>query len=359
MTLKELTLGLAGAVVLSGCGGGSGSGTSLPSVIPPVSVEDFSQVITEINRLDVENVALIIGDSDGEIFRISKGNIAPDTPLNIASASKLYTGLGVWSLVENGTLDAHANPQDHIEDWTSDPDDLRSSITLEHLLSFQSGFNSPPISTSCSGVTSISLEVCVQSLFDRGLDSDPGAQFAYGPDHMQIAALMARGAAGVELSEILRQNIWTPSGASTETGFPTTDDNSRYSGAMRSTGEDYGKVLTAFLDGTLITDIDGFTQDRTGNLLENVDISALEDLSLDWHYGYGFWIECSSVPFESSCAESPRISSPGAFGFLPWVDLEHGYWAVLAMEESVLRQPSLLAVEFQQNILPLIEAEFD
>ena len=128
---------------------------------------------------------------------------------------------------------------------------------------------------------------------------------------------------------------------------------------MRSTGEDYGKVLTAFMNGNLITDRAGFTADRTGDLLGDVDINALEDLSLDWHYGYGFWIECNTVPFENSCNENPRISSPGAFGFLPWADLEFGYWAVLAMEESIFRDPARLAIEFQQNLLPLIEAQFD
>lgn len=358
MTWRKNIFGIA-AALLCGCGGGSGSDAPSPPIAPPVAVQDFSQVLSEFNRLDVENAALIIGDSGGEVFQISKGSIDPNTPLNIASASKLYTGLGVWSLVESGALDPEANPQDRIGSWTSDPTDPRADITLEHLLSFQSGFNSPPISTSCSGVIAIRLETCVQSLFDRGLDSIPGERFAYGPDHMQIAALMARGATGVELSESLRQNIWDPAGASDETGFPTADDNSRYSGAMRSTGDDYGKVLTAFLNGSLVSDMDGFVADRTGDLLGDVDIGALEDLSLDWHYGYGFWIECTAVPFDPSCNENPRISSPGAFGFLPWVDLEVGYWAVLAMEESFVRDPARIAVEFQQNLLPLIEAQFE
>ncbi len=347
------------AALLWGCGSGSGDSPAVPDIIPPSSTKDFSQVISEFNRLDVDNVSLIIGDSSGELFQISKGNIDPNTPLNIASASKLYTGLGVWSIVESGDLAADANPQDHIASWTSDSDDLRSRITLEQLLSFQSGFNSPPISTSCSGVTSMSLEDCVQSLYDRGLNSIPGEEFAYGPDHMQIAALMARGATGQELSESLRENIWGPAGASAETAFPTDADNSRYSGAMRSTGEDYGKVLTAFMDGTLIDDIEGFTADRTGDLSEGLDLNALEELALDWHYGYGFWVECRRVPFEANCAENPRISSPGAFGFLPWVDLEFGYWGVLAMEESIARQPSIIAIEFQQSLLPLIEAQFE
>ncbi|MEP4052711.1 MAG: serine hydrolase [Litorimonas sp.] len=345
--------------LLWGCGGGSnGSAPSVPST-PIPSSQDFTQIAAELERFDVDNVSLIIGDASGEVFRVSKGNIQPDTVLNIASASKLYTGLGVWSLVEAGQLDPQANPQDHIQGWATDPDDLRSQITLDELLSFRSGFNSPPVSFSCSGNTSIPLQDCVTALFDGGLDSVPGNQFAYGPDHMQIAALMVRDAAGVELSEALRQNIWDPVGASADTGFPTDADNSRYSGAMQSTGEDYGKVLTAFMDGSLFSDRAGFLADRTGDLTGGASLGALDDAGLDWHYGYGFWIECSSFPFEASCNTNPRISSPGAFGFVPWVDLEFGYWAVLAMEEPIARQPSRLAVEFQQVLLPMIEAQFD
>lgn len=358
MTLRKYLIGF-GAALLWGCGGGAGEEPASPPDAPPVLGQDFTQIAAELTRFSVDNITLIIGDADGEVFRVSKGNVQSDTPLNIASASKLYTGLGVWSLVESGALEAEANPQDHIGNWTSDTDDLRARITLDHLLSFKSGFNSPPISLSCSGNISISLQDCVESLFAGGLDTVPGEHFAYGPDHMQIAALMARGATGEELSATLRQNIWGPAGASDETRFPTTDDNSRYSGAMRSTAEDYGKVLAAFMDGLLISDIEGFTADRTAGLSNDASLSALDDLELDWHYGYGFWIECTSIPFETSCGESPRISSPGAFGFLPWVDLEYGYWAVLAMEEPITRQPSRLAVEFQQILLPLIEAEFD
>lgn len=313
-----------------------------------------------MERWSVADVTLIIGDETGELYRYEKGTVRADSQVNIASASKLYTGLAVWSLIETGALSEETTPQDHIPFWTRDPADERSTVTIDHLLSFRSGFNSRPSLDSCPGDVSLSLEQCVRDIFDQDTVTVPGEAFAYGPDHMQIAALMARGATGQELSAVMEANIWTRANVSAATTFPNSSDNVRYSGGIRSTGEDYGKVLTELLAGRLVSTDTGFLTDRTNGSDTAYIIPAVEDLGLDWHYGFGFWIECDQVPFSADCATNPTISSPGAFGFLPWVDFETGYWAVLAMEEPITNspRPSVAAVEFQQVIQPIIAGEF-
>ena len=53
----------------------------------------------------------------------------------------------------------------------------------------------------------------------------------------------------------------------------------------------------------------------------------VEKAGLDFHYGLASWTECA--PPAVNC---PVISSPGAFGFTPWVDREDGYYAIIGME---------------------------
>ena len=81
------------------------------------------------------------------------------------------------------------------------------------------------------------------------------------------------------------------------------------------------------------------------------------DGTRNWHYGFGFWIECDAVPFQPSCNDGPTISSPGAFGFLPWVDFDAGYWAVIAMREpnGSGTNPTAQSIDLEQVLQPMIE----
>jgi len=87
-------------------------------------------------------------------------------------------------------------------------------------------------------------------------------------------------------------------------------------------------------------------------------LKGLTSNGLNWHYGSGYWIECDSETFQSMCVDEPTISSPGAYGFTPWIDFENGYYAVIAMEEKrVGKAPaSGYSVKLEQKLQPLIEA---
>jgi len=309
----------------------------------------------------VPDVTVLIGTADGELFRYEKGAVTAETPLYLGSSSKLYTGLAIWSVIQSGTLSIDSNPQDAIDFWTDDPNDLRSQITLGQLLSFTSGFNSGPGPVSCPGVEGVTLRDCIQTLHDDGVASEPGTGFAYGPDHMQIAALMVRDATGRELGDILREDIWDAAGASDATALNDASDNIRYSANMTSTPEDYGKVLSRLLAGNYFPINTGYLADRIAGTETLGSIRAISESGIDWHYGSGFWIECDTIPFSDTCAESPTISSPGVFGFLPWVDFDKGYWAVIGVEQRGRQDPiaSRASLDFQQMIQPLIEAQFD
>jgi hypothetical protein len=69
----------------------------------------------------------------------------------------------------------------------------------------------------------------------------------------------------------------------------------------------------------------------------------------DVHYGLTAWLECSTPA--TGCA---ALSSPGAFGFVPWLDRAAGYYAILGMyvPNEVARE---FSVELQRQLKPLIE----
>jgi hypothetical protein len=64
------------------------------------------------------------------------------------------------------------------------------------------------------------------------------------------------------------------------------------------------------------------------------------------------WLECSTPA--TGCA---TISSPGAFGFSPWLDREAGYYAIIGME--IPNSDVGFLAEFRQELKPLIEAALE
>jgi hypothetical protein len=63
----------------------------------------------------------------------------------------------------------------------------------------------------------------------------------------------------------------------------------------------------------------------------------LENIGEDWHYSFGFWLECQSSTFD--CDGVGRISSPGAYGAYPFIDYELGYVGILAREGALGSYP--------------------
>lgn len=359
-----LSAGVLGLGLVA-CGGGGGSSIAPPPVAmppppppppPPVS-RDFSAVQAAVDASVATNMAILVGDETGVLFAYEKGTFTTDQEVSIASASKMAFGLLIWDLVESGDLSLADNPQDHIGFWTDMAGDGRSEITLDQLLGFTSGFNNPPGNAGCIGQGSVSLSDCVEQVYDEGLDTLAGSAFYYGPEHMQIAALMATEATGKTNAALLDERLIQPYGLSSMTRYPALrGDNPRYSGNMVSTADDYALWLAAILDGRLVSDRTGYLEDRTATVTFGSRPDGLD--ALDWHYGFGFWKECDDLSYTSACDANPTISSPGAFGFTPWIDFDAGYWGIIAMEETVIggQAASMVSVELEQQVQPLIEA---
>lgn len=347
-------------VSCSGGGGGSSPAAPIPAPSPPTTSQpDFSAVETAANASIVDDLAILIGDETGVLFSYEKGTYETDDQVAIASASKMIFGLLIWDLIESGDLDRNDRPDLYIDFWTDLAGDARSEVTLDQLLGFTSGFNEPPGNPGCISDGAIALADCVETIYLDGLDSLPGDAFFYGPEHMQIAGLMASAATGETIADLIDTRLAQPLGL-TQTLYPAAaGDNPRFSGQMRASADDVARILTAVLNEDLVADRAGYLEDRTASVTFGSRPSGLD--ASDWHYGFGFWKECDDLSYTAACDANPIISSPGAFGFTPWIDFERGYWGIVAIEALAIGgQPaSQVSVELQQEIQPIIEAELE
>ena len=74
-------------------------------------------------------------------------------------------------------------------------------------------------------------------------------------------------------------------------------------------------------------------------------------MGLKYHYGLASWLECPPP-----AVDCPVQSSPGIFGFTPWVDRPGGYYAILGMDvDRIGREGAAnFSVELAQQLRPMI-----
>ena len=315
----------------------------------------FAPVAAAVDASSLNNVAIIVGDSSGEVFRYSKSyDYAEIVPL--ASASKLLAGILAYRMSELGVISLNDQPQDYYNFWSSSPSDERSLVTLEQALSFTTGFNAGPTNPGCTKSFLFTVKSCVRRIHNQGNDVTPGTMLSYGPEHLQIAAgMLLEAEGGGDFNDLFETYVTAGLPISTiEWDAPSY--NPWVSGGAEGSANDYAVLLNALFNGQIIQNLDDFFAPRTLNLARGYIPTAASQSGGVWEYAFGSWVECEpgegGPNFSNQCANDKINSSTGAWGFTPWVDRNNGYWAIIAT--YTLLSGAEKAVELEQEVQPLI-----
>jgi CubicO group peptidase (beta-lactamase class C family) len=132
--------------------------------------------------------------------------------------------------------------------------------------------------------------------------------------------------------------------------------NPLVAGGLRATMDEYARILSiAFHRGTyqgqrLAASALFDEQAREPYPGVSIGNSPFAQLGLPYRYGLAAWLECTTPA--AGCAV---LSSPGAFGWTPWVDRDGGYYAVLGMEVSESQSGVVaFSVQLAQQLQPEI-----
>ena len=339
---------LALAVILVGCGNGAGSPAEDAAPSPDAPAADAASINCEAASLALTTAldtvvtdtdfTLLLRDSQQRNFAHSIGTSTPETLYESASTSKWVTAITILRLVDAGVLSLSDRPQDYLPFWTSDAANPLSRITLAQLLSFTSGLEETAL---CTNLGAANFGNCVETIYEANLATpvEPGTAFYYESSHMQVAGLMAVRAA--ELAGWTE--VFSAFQSSTELFLTAQYDlpslaNPRLAGGMHWRASEYLEFLDAFFHDELLSAQLKTTvlADQTGSVAIRYS-PALENIGEDWHYSFGFWLECQSSTFD--CDGVGRISSPGAYGAYPFIDYELGYVGILGREGALGSYP--------------------
>ncbi|MGI9601006.1 MAG: serine hydrolase domain-containing protein [Acidimicrobiales bacterium] len=315
------------------------------SAVSPI-VADF------VEQRGLNGAGLIVVHRDhGVLHHEHWGEFDEDRISLIASSSKMISAGVLLHLQDEGLLDIDA-PVGDVAPWgAGNPD-----ITPAQLVSNSSGLVGlgPDVLYGpylCQFGPTFVLQECAEAIFTAaGDDADiipPDSAFRYGGAQWQVAGAVAEAASGQTWAELIEEiyvepceldalafnNPFLPLGSdgggypsafdADPATLPDTDNPNIEGGAYVTTG-DYGKLLLMQLRDGMCGDhqvlsaeaVDRMHDDRIGEVYDG----NAGDPSMG--YGMGWWVD----------RESGYISDGGAFGTVPWLDLEDGYGAYLVIE---------------------------
>ncbi|MET0552482.1 MAG: serine hydrolase domain-containing protein [Vicinamibacteria bacterium] len=299
----------------------------------------------------VAGMGLAVYDRAGtRVFGRMYGDFAADRRVAIASASKMVTGVVLFRLVDEGLLSLDSTTG-AVLGWPGE----RGAITLRHLLSFTSGMQREDV---CTLLPQLTLASCVEMIERNPLEAPAGAVFDYGSTHLAVAGRMAEVVTGQPWDAIFGTRLRAPLGLPTDAQYyatphqPVPTENPLLAGGLRMTMDEYARVLHLVFDkgrwqGQQLIAATLFDQQAVMPYPRAVVGHS------PWpagRYGLTAWLECATP--QTGCSS---ISSPGAFGFTPFLDRDAGYYAVLGIELD-RSDGDNFAPDLERTLKPLIAA---
>jgi CubicO group peptidase (beta-lactamase class C family) len=282
--------------------------------------------------------ALLLIKDDKVVYRKSLGRYAAHKVVPIASASKWFSGALIMTLVDEGRISLDDTVSKYIPEFGAD----KSNITIRQLFAHTSGL---PPEARCRNDKRTTLERCTSEIARMQLRAASGEDFYYGGVSMHVGGRIVEIVGGKSWNELFAERITKPLGMS-QTDFlaygPTS--NPRPAGDARSSADDYGRFLQMILQRGRFNDkqilsaasVVEMHKDQTGGariaytIYENK--SALDPNLPLARYGIGVWRE----KFDDA-GQLREASSPGALGFIPWIDVERNLAGVLSVQSSFSR----------------------
>lgn len=292
----------------------------------------------------------IVHRERGLVHHAAFGEFDLDRVSLVASSSKMVTAGVLARLADDGLLDLDvpiARQFGDVAEWTT----AHPDITPAQLVSNSSGL--PGLAEGlalgdylCQYQAAGTVQDCAAQIFTTPADDAaviaPDTEYRYGGAQWQVAGAIAELAAGRSWSELVDEiyvqpcgldtfgftNHWTalePGGFEYPTAFdgdvaalPDTD-NPNLEGGLFTTVDDFAKVVLMHVNGGTCGDEQVLTPGALATL--HADRTG-EVYGSDVGYGMGWFVD----------RDTGRLTDPGAYGSVAWLDLGAGHGGFLVVE---------------------------
>jgi CubicO group peptidase (beta-lactamase class C family) len=284
-----------------------------------------------VNEYGISGASMIVLRHGEVIYDRSLGDFDGNTVVTAGSASKWAGAAAIMTLVDEGKLSLDQPLVEVLPSFGLD--DRRERITLRHALAHQSGMaNKHP----CLREYEQPLRRCVAQIARSPLLFPPGTRFNYGALSYQSAAGMAEAVTDLPWRDVFRTRLTEPLGmVRTDYGRYGRSNNPGVAGNLNTSRDDFATFLQMMLDGgmhegkRLISEalVKQMLRGQTSNAPRMGHIPKRHTMTTHDLYGLGVWRDVVGPNGGLLVG-----SSPGKFGFVPWIDWRYGIVGVLSAE---------------------------
>lgn len=230
----------------------------------------------------------------GKLVHERYKNFAHHRTFNSMSMVKTIQAIAIGIAIDKGLINSvHDSVTNYLPEWKNDP---RAKITIEHLLTMQSGLKSD---LKLHGLTFLPLIVRLYLGTDINryvlalpAVSEPGTYFEYNNYNTQLLGLILQRASGLTTAEFLSQYLWQPLGChDASLWLDRHQGTARTFAALFARPEDWLRVASLFLtqgtfQGQQIVSASWLEQMQ---IPRNTPALGIKDGKSD--YGYQLWLK--------------------------------------------------------------------
>ena len=320
-------------LILAACGGGGGGGS--PAIVPPpppptTSGPPTPNSVAAATATATDNAICSavtpyyweIGDKTGPLASGSLGTqgngngpYLATTKVSIASASKWIYGMYV--IQSRGSATALTSQDINFLHFTSGYTNMGTDI---------SGSACPAPATGADSVNAcLSQTNPTNGLLFTYQDPATTGKFDYDSGHLENHASLYGGLGDVPVASLGD----TVAGMLGDPGVTFEYSEPLMAGGIYTSSNIYAKILRDVLSGSLgMLNALGTSPVCTSPKAADCATSAVfTPIPEAWHYSIAHWVED-----DPASNGDGAFSSPGAFGFYPWIDASKNYYGIISRE---------------------------
>eukprot|EP00854_Cymbomonas_tetramitiformis_P015519 gene15519-18392_t len=227
--------------------------------------------------------------------------------------------------------------------WPTDEADVRSGITLYHLLSQTSGIDHNILVGPFGGLNTVEVAYIIAADYPEN-NQAPGVHFKYSETNFILLGAAAVAATGAESwNSLFRHHIADPLGLSDACNFawPIGDPVNHPGAFAVCSSDDYSKFLTAVYNTQIVSNTTREEMERPHTLLQGSTGTAVTGALSN--YALGAWRQCESEDCTSETGVT--VHSMGYGGVFPWVhrskNTTRSHWGLIFRNVTGSMAPSI------------------
>lgn len=299
----------------------------------PAPAPGFSEVTRYMDAgwpsLHLPGAALLVVKDGKVAYERYFGAYTPETVVPIASSSKWLSAAVIMTLVDEGKLDLDAPVSRYLPQFTGD----KARMTIRQMFSHSSGLVDFPGAWDYGTTMGDYADRVAREGVMAG---PPGSGVRYASASMQVVGAIAEKVTGKSWNALFAERIGQPCEmTSTTYALRPENRNPMLAGGARSSLRDYGRFLEmiagkgVYKGRRVLSEqaVREMQKDQTGDL--PLLRASNDRMGRASHYGLGEWLDVQAPD-----GRTLQVSSPGAFGFRPWLDLDRNLYGVFMMQRA-------------------------